>query len=375
MRVLIVPDSFKESLTATEVAEAIAKGLAPFSQITECVQLPFSDGGEGALDLLERLFDGTRVETRTVDALGRPIKAPYFRFKDRPAAWIELSQASGLWQIEPELRNPAVTSTYGTGIQIKHALDAGCTDIYLGVGGSATNDAGTGILSALGALFSDHEGELLEPGGLALQQLAHIDVEAVPHFTLKIATDVEHPLLGPRGATHTFAPQKGADSATAEALENALSQFAKNIHQLTGTDCSTLPKGGAAGGTSAGLHALLGADLVSGFELLADLAELNQKIADADLVLTAEGQIDAQTLGGKLPSALGQRCNEMGKPLIAFCGALKGAAQPLFDHGFSGVFSIQTGPMSLEESKENAAALLEDAVTRAFHFHFNTPQS
>ena len=375
MRVLIVSDSFKESLSATEVAAAIARGLTPFSEVSTCVELPFSDGGEGALDLLERLFEGSRIETHTVDALGRPIKAPYFRFKDRPAAWIELSQASGLWQIEPELRDPRLTSTYGTGIQMKHALDAGCTQIYLGVGGSATNDAGTGILSALGGLFSDAAGELIEPGGLALQQLAHIDVEAIPQFNLSIASDVEHPLLGLKGATHTFAPQKGADSRAVEALESALSQFADQVKRLTHIDCSTLTKGGAAGGTSAGLHALLGAQLVSGFELLADLADLNQKIAEADLVITAEGQIDSQTLGGKLPSALSERCAALGKPLIAFCGALKGSAEPLFKRGFSGVFSIQSGPMSLEESKENAAELLEATVSRVFHFHFNTPQA
>jgi glycerate kinase len=375
MRILIVSDSFKESLSATEVAAAIASGLASFSEVSTCVQLPFSDGGEGALDLLERLFEGSRIETHTVDALGRPIKAPYFRFKDRPAAWIELSQASGLWQIEPELRDPRLTSTYGTGIQIKHALDAGCTQIYLGVGGSATNDAGAGILSALGGLFSNAEGELLEPGGLALQQLAHIDVEAIPQFNLSIASDVEHTLLGPKGATHTFAPQKGADAGVVQALESALSQFADQVKRLTNIDCSTVTKGGAAGGTSAGLNALLGAELVSGFELLADLANLNQKIADADLVITAEGQIDSQTLGGKLPSALSERCTALGKPLIAFCGALKGSAEPLFNHGFSGVFSIQPGPISLEESKENAAELLEAAVSRVFHFHFNTPQS
>ncbi|MGA0829069.1 MAG: glycerate kinase, partial [Flavobacteriaceae bacterium] len=252
MRVLVVPDSFKESLSAVEVAGAIAAGLKGFDRIDKVIELPFSDGGEGAIDLLERFFDGSRVEVQTVDALGRPIRAPYFKFKDRPAAWIELSQASGLSQIEPELRDPKITSTYGSGLQIKHALDSGCTEMYLGLGGSATNDAATGLLSALGALFSDRDGEPLEPGGVALERLAHIDVEAIERFELRIASDVDHPLLGPNGATHTFAPQKGADPATVALLERALSNFAQKASALSQVDCANLPKGGAAAGGGGG---------------------------------------------------------------------------------------------------------------------------
>ena len=371
MRILVVPDSFKESLSAVEVAMAIAAGLNGFDHINEVIELPFSDGGEGAIDLLETLFDGSRVEVQTVDALGRPIRAPYFKFKDRPAAWIELSQASGLAQIEPELRDPKITSTYGSGLQIKHALDSGCTQIYLGLGGSATNDAATGLLSALGALFSDEDGEPLEPGGAALERLAHIDVEAVVRFELRVASDVDHPLLGPNGATHTFAPQKGADPATVTLLESALSNFAQKASALSQVDCALLPKGGAAGGCAAALHALLGAQLDSGFELLSDLAGLDEKIAEADLVITAEGRLDGQSIHGKLPSALGLKCKALNKPLIVFAGALEGSFEGLYEMGVHGIFSIQSGPISLAESKAQAANLLQEAVKRFFYFYQN----
>lgn len=371
MRILVVPDSFKESLSAVEVAKAIAAGLYGFDRINEVIELPFSDGGEGAIDLLETLFDGSRVEVQTVDALGRPIRAPYFKFKDRPAAWIELSQASGLAQIEPELRDPKITSTYGSGLQIKHALDSGCTQIYLGLGGSATNDAATGLLSALGALFSDEDGEPLEPGGAALEQLSHIDVEDVVRFELRIASDVDHPLLGPNGATHTFAPQKGADPATVTLLESALSNFAQKASALSQVDCAHLPKGGAAGGCAAALHALLGAQLDSGFELLSDLSGLDEKIAEADLVITAEGRLDGQSIHGKLPSALGLKCKALNKPLIVFAGSLEGQFEDLYEMGVHGIFSIQSGPISLAESKSQASDLLQEAVKRFFHFYQN----
>jgi len=371
MRVLVVPDSFKESLSSVEVAGAIAAGLKGFDLIDKVIELPFSDGGEGAIDLLERFFDGSRVEVQTVDALGRPIRAPYFKFKDRPAAWIELSQASGLSQIEPELRDPKITSTYGSGLQIKHALDSGCTEIYLGLGGSATNDAATGLLSALGALFSDRDGEPLEPGGVALERLAHIDVEAIERFELRIASDVDHPLLGPNGATHTFAPQKGADPATVALLERALSNFAQKASALSQVDCAHLPKGGAAGGCAAALHALLGAQLNSGFELLSELAGLDEKIAEADLVITAEGRLDGQSIHGKLPSALGLKCKALNKPLIVFAGSLEGPFEDLYEMGVHGIFSIQSGPISLTESKAKAADLLQEAVRRFFYFYQN----
>lgn len=371
MRILVVPDSFKESLSAIEVARAVVAGLNDFDRINEVIELPFSDGGEGAIDLLESLFDGSRVEVQTVDALGRPIRAPYFKFKDRPAAWIELSQASGLAQIEPELRDPKITSTYGSGLQIKHALDSGCTLIYLGLGGSATNDAATGLLSALGALFSDEDGEPLEPGGAALERLAHIDVEDVVRFELRIASDVDHPLLGPNGATHTFAPQKGADPATVVLLERALSNFAQKASALSQVDCAHLPKGGAAGGCAAALHALLGAQLDSGFELLSDLTRLDEKIAEADLVITAEGRLDGQSIHGKLPSALGLKCKALNKPLIVFAGSLEGPFEKLYEMGVHGIFSIQSGPISLAESKAQAANLLQEAVKRFFHFYQN----
>lgn len=372
MRVLIVPDSFKESLSADEVAVALEKGIKAADPLIDVSRLPFSDAGEGGLELISSLFKGKIIEAATVDALGRACKAPYFLFADRKAAWIELSRASGLAQIEPELRNPLITSTYGTGLLIRNALDRGATEIYLGIGGSATNDAGAGILEALGGLLTDAEGELLPQGGEALAKLDHIDVEAIPRFSLKVACDVSNPLLGPNGASSVYGPQKGATPKHIEILESALQNFAKHIELLTKTNVVDLKGGGAAGGTAAALHGLLGAELIGGFELLAELAELEKHIVSADLIITAEGRIDGQSLQGKVPVGVARLAKKHHKPVWAFAGALGEDINTLYDQGISGLFSIQQGPMTLDQSMAKTAELLEKSAERIMRSHLNT---
>lgn len=372
MRVLIVPDSFKESLSAEEVALAIEKGIQAADASIEITRLPFSDAGEGGLELISSLFKGELIEASTTDALGRSCRAPYFLFADRSAAWIELSRASGLAQIEPELRNPLITSTYGTGLLIRNALDRGATEIYLGIGGSATNDAGAGILEALGGLFTDAQGELLPQGGEALSKLDHIDVEAIPRFTLKVACDVTSPLLGPNGASAVYGPQKGATPEHIEILESALQNFATHIELLTGTSVTHLKGGGAAGGTAAALHGLLGAELVSGFELLAELAELEKHIALADLIITAEGRIDGQSIQGKVIAGVAGLAKKYHKPVWALAGSIGEGINELYRQGVSGLFSIQQGPISLSESMSQAAVLLEKTAERIMRSHLNT---
>jgi len=369
MQVLVVPDSFKESLSAREVAQAISNGIQSVNSEVVVKQLPFSDGGEGALDLLQNLFDGALVITSTIDAIGRSIKAPYFRFANRKAAWIELSQASGLAQIEPKQRNPMMASTYGTGLQIRHALDAGAEEIYLGIGGSATNDGGTGILSALGGLFSDAEGEMLLPGGGFLTELDHIDVEAIPQFQLKVACDVTNPLLGVKGATTVYGPQKGVTPEMQPQLEAGLANFSKHIELLTQKSVAEVPGAGAAGGCAAGLHGLLGAELISGFELLAELSNLESEIKEADLVITAEGRVDGQSIEGKLPVGVAKLTQKHNKPLIVLTGSMGEHLDPLYSLGINSIFSIQKGPCTLEESINNASALLTSTAERVFRLY------
>ena len=366
MQILVVPDSFKESLSAKEVANAIARGIHSVDSEISVKQFPFSDGGEGALDLLQNLFEGELVTTSTIDAMGRSIKAPYFRFADRKAAWVELSQASGLAQIEVDKRNPMLASTYGTGLQIRHALDHGAEEIYLGIGGSATNDGGTGILSALGGLFSDAEGEMLLPGGGFLTELDHIDVEAIPQFELKVACDVSNPLLGKQGATAVYGPQKGVTPEMEPQLEAGLTNFSKHIELLTQKSIAEVPGAGAAGGCAAGLHGLLGAELASGFELLAELSNLELEIKEADLVITAEGRIDGQSLEGKLPVGVAKLAKKHHKPIVVLAGSIGGNLDPLYALGINSIFSIQNGPCTLKESMNSAAELIESTAQRVF---------
>ena len=369
MQILVVPDSFKESLSAKEVADAIARGIHSVDPEITVKQLPFSDGGEGALDLLQNLFEGELINTSTIDAMGRSIKAPYFRFADRKAAWIELSQASGLAQIEVDRRNPMLASTYGTGLQIRHALDHGAEEIYLGIGGSATNDGGTGILSALGGLFSDAEGEMLLPGGGFLTELDHIDVEAIPQFKLKVACDVSNPLLGKQGATAVYGPQKGVTPEMEPQLEAGLTNFSKHIELLTQKSVAEVPGAGAAGGCAAGLHGLLGAELVSGFELLAELSHLEEQIASSDLIITAEGRIDGQSLEGKLPVGVAKLAKKHHKSVVVLAGSIGEHLDPLYALGIDAIFSIQNKPCTLEESMNNAAKLLESTAQRVFRLY------
>ena len=297
MQVLIVTDSLKESLKAQEVAKAIAKGIGEVDKGIKTQCIPFSDGGEGALTVLNKHSAGTIVDCPTVDALGRPMTASYFLFKSEKKAWIELSQASGLAQIAPELRNPLITSTYGTGLQIKDAIEKGCTDIILGIGGSATNDAGTGIFEALGGQLLDKNKHPIARGGAALEQVESVVLpQNLGAVRFKVACDVDNPLLGVQGASAVYGPQKGASPEDVVTLEKALTHFATTIKRQTGREIAALKGGGAAGGTAAGMAGLFEAQLAPGFTLLSEMIALEKAIEESDLIFTAEGKIDRQSL-------------------------------------------------------------------------------
>lgn len=372
-KVLIVCDSFKESLDATAVAKAIARGIGAADATARCTLMPFSDGGEGAIGVLEQavaagtISGGQRVACPTQDALGRAITAEYFRFTDRPVAWIELSAASGIHLIEPQVRDPKITSTYGTGLVIRHAIEQGAQEIILGIGGSATNDAGAGIIQAMGGKLLDKNGHDLSPGGAALSGLQTIELPTgLDHIKWRVACDVDNPLLGPHGASHTYGPQKGGAEKDIEALEESLTHFAQKIQQSTTTSIATIPGGGAAGGTAAGLYGAFNAELISGFKLLSTMTDLEAQIEQCDFIITAEGRIDHQSLTGKVPISVAKLGKKHNKPVVGIAGSIEPPYEKYKALGMSSLFSVQNGPMSLAESKHHAAELIEHTLFRVW---------
>ena len=373
MRILIIPDSFKENLTSSEVAKAIRKGIINVLPKATIKEIPFSDGGEGALTVLEKYLNGRIIKCKTVNALGKNITADYFLFKDKKTAWIELSQASGLNLIPEKKRNALIASTYGTGLLIKDALEKGCDEIILGVGGSATTDGGAGIFEALGGLLIDKEGNCLEKGGASLKKLNKIVHPKISKkITWKVACDVSNPFLGEDGAANIYGPQKGASKKDVAILNESLTNFANNIERKYKRKISRLVGGGAAGGTAAGLHGFFGAALDSGFFLLSDLIDLENEIRNVDLIFTAEGKIDQQSIQGKLTGNVAKLGKKYSIPVIGLTGKLVGDSNILYENGFSGVFSIQNGPMSLPESKSFSSILLKDITSRVLTFYKNS---
>ena len=374
MQILIIPDSFKESLTATEVARALYMGVHKVLPEAAINQIPFSDGGEGALEVLKKQAQGVFVSCQTENALGEKINAPYFLFEDQKSAWIELSQASGLAQIAPEKRDALNASTYGTGLQIKDAIARGCNTITLGLGGSATTDGGAGLFEALGGVLLDHKGAYLERGGLALKNLSSIILpKGLDGIYWKVACDVDNPLLGPSGAASVYGPQKGASALDVVQLDRALSQFATVIHHHFGRQITTLEGGGAAGGTAAGMYGFFNATLQSGFSLLSEMIGLEKQIKQSDLIITAEGKMDGQSLQGKLTGSVAHLGKKHNIPVVGIAGALEGPMDAFFNAGFAGVFSIQNGPLSLKDSMENAEILLSNTAANLIKFYISKP--
>jgi len=370
MRILIIPDSFKENLSSTEVAKAIKKGIVNVLPEANIKEIPFSDGGEGALTVLQKYSAGRIVKCKTVNALGESIQANYFLFKEKKTAWIELSQASGLDLIPKEKRDPLIASTYGTGILIKNALERGCNEIILGIGGSATTDGGAGIFEALGGLLIDKNGNNLEKGGVSLKKLYKIIPPKISRkITWKVACDVTNPILGKNGAVNVYSQQKGASEEDIVILNESLTNFVKIIEKNFKRKISSLVGGGAAGGTAAGLNGFFGATLDSGFFILSDLIGLEKEIKDFDLIFTAEGKIDHQSIEGKLTGNIAKMGKKYSIPVIGLTGRLVGDCDELYKSGFSGVFSIQNGPMDLSESLSYSSELLTDITSRVLTFY------
>ena len=326
MRIVLAPDSFKESLTAQQACDALAEGIRTVVDDVEFVDVPMADGGEGTVDALVDATGGERITTTVTGPLGGAVEATWGMLGDRMTAVIEMAAASGLPLVPAELRDARITTTYGTGELVRAALDRGARHLLLGIGGSATNDAGAGFASALGVRFLDSDGHDLPPGGAALAELASIDLTGLdPRLAwcqVEVACDVTNPLCGPNGASAVFGPQKGADPATVSALDAALARFANVVHEQTGRDVLEVPGAGAAGGLGAGLLAFADATLTSGVGLVARHAGLAERVVSADLVITGEGRVDSQTRNGKTPWGVAQAAHAAGVPVVAVAGLL-----------------------------------------------------
>lgn len=362
MKVVIAPDSFKESLSAAEVAAAIARGWGKVFPDAELLLLPMADGGEGTVDALLASLGGQRMEQPASGPLGVPVTAHWGLLADGSAA-IEVAAASGLHLLQPEQRDVCRASSRGSGELVLAALDSGAKRIVLGLGGSATNDGGAGLLQALGVRLLDARGQQLAPGGAALQQLARVDISALDprlqQVEILVAADVDNPLCGPRGASAVFGPQKGASPDDVDLLDAALGHFARCTAQALGQDWQQEPGVGAAGGLGFTLKAYLGASFCPGIQLVAQIAGLAQALTGADLVITGEGRLDSQTLHGKTPAGVAEIAQQAGVPVLAIAGSLGEGYQALYGVGIDAAFSLVPGPLSLQQAMASAAAELE----------------
>jgi glycerate kinase len=364
MKCVIAPDSFKDSLGAAQVAQAIALGLRDVFPHAECVQCPMADGGEGTLDAVLAAVGGERRHSLVTGPLGQPVNASWGWLAETRTALIEMAEASGLQRVPLHQRNACLSTTRGTGELISLAVDLGATTVVLTVGGSATNDGGRGMLEALGARFVDDRGAALAPGGLALQALAGIDLShwdsRLAVVTFEVAADVDNPLCGPHGATYTFGTQKGASPDQQAALEQALAQYADLTAATVGQDHRDRPGAGAAGGTGFAAMAYLGAHFRPGVEVVAELTHLAKHMRGAQWVITGEGRFDAQTLRGKTPLGVARVASQHGVPVIVLAGTLGEGYADLYQQGIDAAFSLADGPMTLEEACRNAPRLLRE---------------
>ncbi|NMB01356.1 MAG: glycerate kinase [Firmicutes bacterium] len=366
MPIVIAPDSFKGSLTSSEAAKAMARGVQKVLPEAELTLLPLSDGGEGLVESLVVSSSGQLLEYEVTGPLGTPVTAKMGTLGDGKTAVIEMAEASGLILVPEGERNPLVTTTFGTGELISKALDLGCNHLIIGIGGSATNDGGMGMAQALGFRFFDAEGELLGSGGGELARLARIDASRIDprlhDVRIEVACDVNNPLTGPQGAAQIYGPQKGATPEMVEFLDAALARYDLILQRDLNQDVGKVPGAGAAGGLGAGLMALLNGKLVSGIELVLDVLGFDEKLQGAKLVLTGEGKFDAQSAFGKVPMGVARRAKGAGIPCVVVAGTVLPSAEILHGEGVTAFFSILNQPMSLQEAMEGAAQLVENQV-------------
>jgi glycerate kinase len=369
MKIVIAPDSFKGSLTALEVADAIKEGIKRVMPEAEIDEVPMADGGEGTVQALVDATSGQMITQEVCDPLGNPIEANFGILGDGKTAVIEMAAASGLPLVPDDKRNPMLTTTYGTGELIRAALDRGCRKLIVGIGGSATVDGGAGMAQALGAKLLDKDGVDVPRGGGGLEHLDRIDVSLldlrIAEATTVVACDVDNPLVGPRGGPEVYGPQKGATPEMVKKLDKYLDRYADIIKRDLGADVKETPGAGAAGGLGAGLMAFLNAELRLGIDIVIEAASLEQHLEGADLVITGEGKIDRQTIYGKTPIGVAKTAKKFGIPVIGIGGGIGDDASVVYENGIDALMSIVSYPMPLEIAMERAHPLLADAAERA----------
>ena len=370
MNIVVAPDSFKESLSAKAVASNVAIAIAKVMPEANILQVPISDGGEGLLETLVIPSEGKLVSVNVKDPLLRNIRADYGILGDGTTAVVEMATASGLELLKENEKNPLITSTYGTGQLIKDALKKGCTKIIIGLGGSATNDGGMGMIKALGGKFLNKEGESIGEGGGALDSLNQIDITELDKRLLKCeiigACDVSNPITGKQGASFVFGGQKGGNFLELEQLDKNLLHYVSIIKSDLGKDVKEIEGTGAAGGTGMALLAFFDAKLVRGIDLIIDALQLEAHIKNAHLVVTGEGKIDRQTLYGKTITGVAKIAKKHGIPVIAITGKIENDIDEVYKLGVTSIFSVVNQPMDLQESMEKTDYLIQSCVMNIF---------
>lgn len=352
--IVLAPDSFKESMTAKEVCEAMERGIRKANSQIRCIHVPMADGGEGTMQSLVDATGGRVYSKEVVGPLGNNVVAEYGILGNGEIGVIEMASASGIHLVDSEKRNPLITTTFGTGQLIKACLDKGVKKLLIGIGGSATNDGGAGFIQALGGRLLDENGDDLSYGGGALAKLHTIDLsnldERLKYVSVEVVCDVNNPLCGKEGASYVFGPQKGATREMIEILDQNLSHYAEVIKEQLGKDVISKAGAGAAGGLGAGLMAFLDVKLKSGIEMVIEYANLEEKVRDADMVWTGEGSIDFQTQYGKTPLGVAMIAKKYNKPVIALAGRVGNDIDVLYDKGIDAIFGIMRGVTSIEEA-------------------------
>ncbi|EOW9214737.1 TPA: glycerate kinase [Vibrio cholerae] len=370
MKVVIAPDSFKESLTAKQVCDSIQAGLARVWHDAKFVAIPVADGGEGTVQSLVDATQGRLVEVKVMGPQGKRVEAFYGMLGDNQIAVIEMAAASGLHHVPLVQRDPKLTTSFGTGELIRHALDQGVTKLIIGLGGSATNDGGVGMLAALGARFTNADGDPIQLTGGGLRELTHIDLQdfdpRLQNCDILVACDVNNPLCGDKGASAVFGPQKGATPEDIQLLDGALRQFGLLTAKVTGKMVLESAGAGAAGGMGAALLAYAQARLRPGIEIVLETVQLAHQVSDADLVITGEGRIDSQTVHGKTPMGVAKVAKRFDVPVLALCGCTGDNYQAVYQCGIDAVFAAVPRAMSLDdalkESDFNLADLAENVA-------------
>ena len=367
MKILVAPNALKGSVSALDAAERIGLGLKKSGLDADLDLMPIADGGDDTMDVL--VASGGEIrEVEVLDPLRRPIRAQFALLADGQTAVVEMARASGLKLLGPSERNPLITTTYGTGQLIAAAIEAGAKRLIVGIGGSATNDGGVGCAQALGLRTEDSEGRSVPGEGGSLRKVRRIVMDemlpALDDVEIRVACDVDNPLLGPRGASAVFGPQKGATPEQVKELDDNLAHFYGFLAETQGIDVRDRPGSGAAGGLGAGLMAFLNGQPRSGIDLVLEYLDLPRRLEGVDLVITAEGRMDSQTLSGKGPVGLARRALERGIPTIALVGSVGDGEEELHDAGIKAIFPIVSGPMDLTEAMKTAGELLEKTAVR-----------